>query len=199
MYEPSAERFKAVEEAYLEANNPLASHYDSTRENRAKGAGFYQFSADEETRNQQMEELRSARVETEKTRQEVGAVDLKPGEVEGLREDSAAAGTSRSRAMEKRKREIEERRRLLDAKRRKVTGEETPASRTSETDTQASEAVIFKAHDTSDPFAKLERHATVASDKSKAKGKQKGSKESRRDAEADVFLAQLEQEILQGR
>jgi len=200
VYEPSAERVKAVEEAYSEANNPLASRYDATKENRAKGAGFYQFSADEETRRQEMEELRSARLETEKTRQEVGAVDLKSGEVEGLREDSTTAGTSRSRAMEKRKRELEERRKLVDTKRRKVKGIETPASQMSEVDTQeTSGAVISKGQDTSDPFAELERHTTIPSDHSKAKGKQKGSDDSRRNAEADLFLAQLEQEILQGR
>jgi hypothetical protein len=181
----------------LEANNPLASRYDSTMENRAKGAGFYQFSADEEKRRQQMEELRSARMETEKTRQEVGAMDLKPGEVEGLREDSVTAGASRSRAMDKRKRELEERRKLLDAKRRKVKGEETPIDRASELDSQGtSEAVTFKAQDRPDPFAKLESHTTGSS---KAKGKQKGTNDSRRNTEADTFLAQLEYEILRGR
>jgi hypothetical protein len=198
VYEPSAERVKAVEEALSEANNPLASHYDSTKENRAKGAGFFQFSTDEEKRKQQLEELRSARTETEKTRQEVGAVDLKPGEVEGLREDSATAGPSRSRAVEKRKREIEERRKLVDAKRRKVKQEETSASRTSESNT--AEAVTFKVQESEapDPFAKLERHTTVASDQSKAKGKQKGNNDRRPNTEADAFLAQLEQEILRG-
>lgn len=62
-------------------------HYDVTAEVRAKGAGFYQFSADEETRQRQMEELKLAREETERMRKEGGAVDLKPGEVEGLRDD----------------------------------------------------------------------------------------------------------------
>ncbi|OAX41188.1 hypothetical protein K503DRAFT_686013 [Rhizopogon vinicolor AM-OR11-026] len=199
VYEPSAERLKALDEADAEANNPLASRYDATRENRTKGAGFYQFSADEEKRQQEMEELRSARMETEKTRQEVGAVDLKPGEVEGLREDSTTAGASRSRAMEKRKREVEERRKLVDAKRRKVKGQEAPTSRTSEPNT--AEAATFKAQelDASDPFAKLERHTTVSSDQSKTKGKQKGDNDSIRNTEADAFLAQLEQEIFRGR
>lgn len=97
-------------------------HYDATREVRAKGAGFYQFSGDEETRQQQMEELRKVRGETEKTRQGTGAVDVLPGEVEGM-VAPAGAGLSKSRAMEKRKRELEERRRLLDAKRRKKNPE----------------------------------------------------------------------------
>ncbi|KAG0705651.1 hypothetical protein DFH29DRAFT_1029763 [Suillus ampliporus] len=196
VYEPSAERIQAVEEAYSEATNPLASHYDSSREVRAKGAAHYQFSADEETRQQQMEELRSARMETEKTRQEAGAVDLKPGEVEGMRDDSTTAGSSRSRAMEKRKRDLEERRKVLDAKRRKVKDDETPASQAPDPETQqTSEAVTLEARDTSSPFAALERQAT-ASDRPKAKGKQKRIKDSGHKTEADDFLAQLEREIL---
>ena len=53
---------------------------------------------------------------------ETGAVDVRPGEVEGLAAPEGAAVPSvpqKSRAQEKRKREIEERRRLLEAKRRK--------------------------------------------------------------------------------
>ncbi|KAG1733608.1 uncharacterized protein EDB91DRAFT_1057363 [Suillus paluster] len=196
VYEPSAERIQAVEEAFLQADNPLASHYDSSKEVRAKGAGYYQFSADDETRKQQMEELRSARVETEKTRQEAGALDLKSGEVEGMRDDSITAGSSRSRAMEKRKRDLEERRKVLDAKRRKVKDEETPASRTLGSGTQqASEAMTFEARDTSGPFAALERQATETSDRPKKKGKQKGTQDGLK-TEADDFLAQLEREIL---
>ncbi|KAG1750136.1 hypothetical protein EDB19DRAFT_90630 [Suillus lakei] len=197
VFEPSAERVQAVQDAYSEANNPLSSHYDSSKEVRAKGAGHYQFSADEETRKQQMEELRSARIETEKTREDAGALDLKPGEVEGMRDDSTTAGASRSRAMEKRKRDIEERRKILDAKRRKVKGDETPASRGFEPNT--SEAVTLEARDTSGPFVALERQATDASDRPKRKGKQKGTNDSGPKTEADDFLAQLEREILGGR
>jgi hypothetical protein len=197
VFEPSAERVQAVQEAYSEANNPLSSHYDASKEVRAKGAGHYQFSADEETRKQQMEELRSARMETEKTRQDAGAVDLKPGEVEGMRDDSTTAGASRSRAMEKRKRDIEERRKILDAKRRKVKGDETPAVRGLGSDT--SEPATLEAQDTSGPFAALERQATNTSDRPNRKGKQKGTNDSVPKTEADDFLAQLEREILGGR
>ncbi|KAG1887299.1 hypothetical protein F4604DRAFT_1241607 [Suillus subluteus] len=197
VFEPSAERIQAVQEAYSEANNPLSSHYDASKEVRAKGAGHYQFSADEETRKQQMEELRSARMETEKTRQDTGAVDLKPGEVEGMRDDSTGAGASRSRAMEKRKRDIEERRKILDAKRRKVKGDETPAGRGFEPDT--SQTVTSEVQDTSEPFAALERQVTDASDRPNRKGKQKGTNDSVPKTEADNFLAQLEREILGGR
>ena len=122
-YEPSDERKAAIQAQLEEEDNPLDLHYDASREVRAKGAGFYQFSTDEETRQKQMEELRQASVETEKTRAEAGAVDLRPGEVEGMRvgeEDESTPGPStKSRAAEKRKREIDERRKLLEAKRRK--------------------------------------------------------------------------------
>ncbi|KAJ7052633.1 hypothetical protein C8F01DRAFT_998074 [Mycena amicta] len=119
VYQPTAERVAEIEKTHAEENNPLGVHYDASGENRAKGAGFYQFSADEETRKAQMEELKAARGETQQTRKETGAVDALPGEAEGMQD--ASSGT-RSRAMEKRKREIEDRRKLLDAKRRKVAG-----------------------------------------------------------------------------
>src|SRR6266403_12223 len=117
VYEPSSDRVASIQAAAAEENNPLNIHYDASREVRAKGAGFYQFSADEETRKKQMEELRQARQETEVTRQEIGAVDLKAGELEGMQE---APNAFRSRAIEKRKRELEERRKLVEAKRRKL-------------------------------------------------------------------------------
>jgi hypothetical protein len=117
VYEPSTDRVAAIQAAAAEENNPLDQHYDAKREVRAKGAGFYQFSGDEEARKQQMEELRQAREETERTRQEFGAVDLKAGEAEGMQAD---ASTHPSRAIEKRKRELEERRRAVEAKRTKL-------------------------------------------------------------------------------
>lgn len=107
----------AINAAAAEENNPLSQHYDASREVRAKGAGYYQFSLDEEVRKKQMEELRQEREETERTRQEHGAVDLKAGEVEGMQAD---ASTIRSRAIEKRKKDIEERRKAVEAKRRKL-------------------------------------------------------------------------------
>ena len=128
VYEPSSDRVAAIQAAAAEENNPLNIHYDAGREVRAKGAGFYQFSADEETRKRQMEELQQTRIETEKTRQELGAVDLKAGEVEGMQD---APNALRSRAIEKRKRELEERRKLVEAKRRKLqTGNQPPAAAT---------------------------------------------------------------------
>ena len=69
-YQPSEERVAEIEASLAEENNPLNIHYDASQEVRAKGAGFYQFSGDEETRRRQMEELKRAREETEKTREE---------------------------------------------------------------------------------------------------------------------------------
>lgn len=125
VYEPSADRVEAIKAAAAEENNPLNQHYDASREVRAKGAGFYQFSGDEEARAKQMEELRQAREETERTRQELGAADLKAGEAEGMQAD---ASTLQSRAIEKRKRDIEERRKVVEAKRRKLQNGGNPSA-----------------------------------------------------------------------
>ncbi|KAJ6513328.1 hypothetical protein C8R45DRAFT_812987 [Mycena sanguinolenta] len=185
VYRPSADRVEQIEKQYSEANNPLGVHYDATAEVRARGAGYYQFSKDEETRKAQMEELKSARVETEMTRKETGAQDVHPGEIEGM-QDSGSSG--KSRAMEKRKRELEERRKMLDAKRRKLTGKEG-GSTTAEPEplTAAPEPASIAVAD--DPFAALE----VAS---KTKGKAKALPV---ETDADKFLAQLEHEFLSGK
>ncbi|KZT41313.1 hypothetical protein SISSUDRAFT_1059653 [Sistotremastrum suecicum HHB10207 ss-3] len=120
VYEPSAERLAQIKETYSEENNPLASRYDASGDNRAKGAAFYQFSKDEEERQRQMEELRKTREETQKNRTETGAVDILPGQSEDVK-DAEEGGLSRSRAMEKRKKDIEDRRKMIEAKRRKLT------------------------------------------------------------------------------
>ncbi|KIP05024.1 hypothetical protein PHLGIDRAFT_74899 [Phlebiopsis gigantea 11061_1 CR5-6] len=182
-----------------EENNPLNIHYDASKEVRAKGAGFYQFSGDAETRRSQMEELKNARDETGKTRQELGAVDLRPGEMEGMATDAVP---QKSRALEKRKRELEERRRLLEAKRRK----KDPGSGTPE---PIDEIPVFSMppdppqgqpehppdhspHNTSqepaDPFAVLEVKASSRSGK--------GKQTTRPINDADAFLASLEQDML---
>ena len=107
-----------------------------------------------------MEGLKNAREETGKTRAELGAVDLRPGEVEGMN-----VGSGKSAALEKRKRDLEERRKLVDAKRRKKIGS-PPAgeAREIETATQAAdrpsqaEPAKAAACDPADDFlAKLER------------------------------------------
>ncbi|KAH9850253.1 hypothetical protein C2E23DRAFT_317241 [Lenzites betulinus] len=193
VYEPSAERIEKIRAEFAEENNPLNQHYDASREVRAKGAGFYQFSGDEETRRKQMEELRQVREETERTRAEAGAADVRPGEVEGMRaEGEAGAASMKSRAMEKRKRELEERRKLLEAKRRKVGGKEdavgakaSPSTGGERSAPVAPQAVI------SDPFAALEAQSRDLRSRHTAAAPAINA--------ADAFLAQLEQDIAQKR
>jgi len=175
VYEPDATRVAEIEKEFAEENNPLNIHYDASQEVRAKGAGFYQFSADEETRRQQMEELKNAREETGKTRAEFGAVDLRPGEVEGMQAGGGSGGgsTSKSAALEKRKRDLEERRKLVDAKRRKKIGSPSVVDPTSISSLQTSTAA--------GQSSKPEPVKVVAQNP------------------ADDFLAQLEKDFLSGR
>lgn len=186
VYEPSVERVKAVEEELIEAQKRPDTHYDAAKEVRAKGAAFYQFSADEETRKQQMEELRSAREETKQTREDVGAVDVRPGEVEGMRADETS---STNRALEKRKREIENRRALLEAKRKKlkVDGNTPPSQPMPEPQTPP----VF--NQATDPLAALE---TQISKPPSRKSKVAIRSNVASTVDADAFLAQLEQEVL---
>lgn len=200
VYEPSTERVAEIAAEYAEENNPLNLHYDASQEVRAKGAGFYQFSGDEETRKQQMEELRLAREETERTRTELGAVDLRPGEVEGMVTPDGEASekgegglVKRSRAMEKRKREIEERRKALEAKRRKKDGGEEPSAQPTPSLPPPPQ---FTADVSQDPFAALEAQATQTQS-SKSKGKAKECPPAQAVNEADAFLAALERDMLQ--
>ncbi|KAJ7650324.1 hypothetical protein FB45DRAFT_819514 [Roridomyces roridus] len=170
VYQPSADRIAQIEKEQADANNPLGVHYDATKEVRAKGAGFYQFSQDEETRKAQMEELKASRDETERTRRDTGAVDVLPGESEGMQDRSSAVSSGPSRAMEKRKRELEERRKAVDAKRQKLSGGSASAP---------SDAPI-----SSDPFAALE-----TANPGKASPQ----------TDADKFLASLKQDFLGGK
>lgn len=151
-----------------------------------------------------MEELRKAREDTEKTRAEVGAVDVRPGEVEGM-VDTEQAGegvtegseglkgkekvlAARSRAMEKRKRELEERKKLIEAKRRRVHS-------------GGGDAQVPKPS-TVVPFAALESSSTSeASTNTKGKGK-RGWDQKLTDTTvlaADDFLSQLEKDLTKGR
>jgi len=189
VYEPSAERIADIAAAHSEENNPLNIHYDASREVRAKGAGFYQFSGDEETRRAQMEEMKASREETGKIRQETGALDVRPGDIEGMR-DTGENGT-RSRAMEKRKRDIEERRKLIEAKRRKV-GDVSGRDSLKPTSASATETAQIEAKapaPSSDPMAALEAKAKPSVKKSKTEIP----------SEADAFLAQLEKDFIGSR
>lgn len=182
VYEPDAARVSDIEKEFAEENNPLNIHYDASGEVRAKGAGFYQFSADEETRRRQMEELKNYREETGKTRAELGAVDLKPGEVEGMNVGDgvgSGGGTSKSAALEKRKRDLEERRKLVDAKRRKKLGGPP----------------VVKPHPNPSPQtegSQVNVHAAEGSSKS-------GTGKAVTPNPADDFLAQLERDIVSGK
>ncbi|KAF2097358.1 hypothetical protein NA57DRAFT_41037 [Rhizodiscina lignyota] len=75
---------------------PPDTHFDARQEVRQKGQGFFQFSADEETRKKEFANLEKERVETERRRQE--NADRK----------------------EKRKKEVEERRKAIQQKRGKA-------------------------------------------------------------------------------
>ncbi|TRM65105.1 hypothetical protein BD626DRAFT_547363 [Schizophyllum amplum] len=177
-YQPTAERVTQIEEEFAEQGRTEA-HYDARGENRARGAAFYAFSADEEERKRQMEELRAARDETRTVRTEMGVTEVGVGEVEGMRvgdeegdgkqKGKANEGSGMSKAMEKRKREREERQRMLEAKRRKVRGEPAP---------EEPVRAPASSNTVRDPLEALEAQSGVA----------------KRD-EADAFLAALETEL----
>lgn len=96
-FNPDEDRARQMEELASkrdkEITPPPDTHFDSSKEVRAKGVGFMQFSLDEEHRKQQMENLVKDREETERRR----------GEKERRMQDRKAE-------VEKRKREIAERR-----------------------------------------------------------------------------------------
>lgn len=211
-----------IAKVFSDENNPLNIHYDASREVRAKGAGFYQFSADEETRKAQMEELKASREETERVRKEMGAEDIKPGVFEGMRDGEAGtAGATgvQSRAMEKRKRDIAERRQLLEAKRRKLKGTDAPAPPSEPISLSSSQhagqevaprfttpVVPPEGISSKMSSSKQDRKASDISNdpfaalevqgSSKGKGKNKATPVIN---EADSFLAQLEEEFLESR
>jgi len=128
-----------------------------------------------------MEELKNVREETEKTRKDLGAVDILPGELEGMRE-----GPTKSRAMEKRKREIEERRRLLEEKKKKR--KISPSAESGNIARVQAETRTTSLPE-ADPFAVLE---SIAPPKPAPFAKKS---QATSDA-AGVFLAQLQQEFL---
>lgn len=97
------ERMAALARARAEGREetpPSDEHYDASREVRIRGTGFYQFSREEEVRQDEMRSLERERAETERVR----------AEREGRKED-------RRREMERRRKEIGERkaRRIADS------------------------------------------------------------------------------------
>lgn len=59
---------------YEPADRASIRHYDSTREVRTRGVGFYQFALDEEERDEQMQRLNEIRQETEMARKNAKSV-----------------------------------------------------------------------------------------------------------------------------
>lgn len=144
----------------------------------AEGAAFYQFFAGEETRRQQIEELRSACEETKNMREDMGAIAVVPGEVEGVHaEGSSSPG---SQALKEHKR-----RAFLDAKWKKLKtdGDVPPNARL--------KSISQTPVDTPprDPFATLEQQVPkppLPEPKRAAARSQAGTT-----ANADAFLAQI--------
>lgn len=86
VYEPDADVL-AAKRAMLAEHEPLIAHFDGTAERtRNKGAGFYQFSLDEEERRRQMDDLKRRRDETEQKREENLGEDEREVQREGVRE-----------------------------------------------------------------------------------------------------------------
>ncbi|TFK72914.1 hypothetical protein BDN72DRAFT_835522 [Pluteus cervinus] len=194
VYEPSAERVAEIEREFAEENNPLNVHYDAAREVRTKGAAFYQLSGDAEQRKAQLDELRAAREETEKVRKEMGAVDIRPGEVEGMRngdeEKEGVASSSKSRILEERKRKLEERRKAVDAKRKKpklASGTDSVAVSAAKAPQSGDRQPTISSGPT-DPFAVLEATPKPSNTKGKANAPALSA--------ADAFLVQLERDLL---
>lgn len=164
-----------------------------------------------------MEELKQSREETAKTRQELGAEDVRPGEVEGMKDESGRTG--KSKAMEKRKRELEERRQMLEAKRRKikppsgdVTATSVPSTSIQEAESHTLTGSTTAKPTATDPFGTLEAQSktmpsplqttidpfAVLEGAAQSPEKSKGRVEMANPAatETDSFLAELEQEFL---
>ncbi|KAK1224073.1 hypothetical protein PQX77_008403 [Marasmius sp. AFHP31] len=184
---PGDERVAEIKKATAESDKPLETHYDYSLENRARGAGSYNFSRNEQERLAELQKLSARRDETMRARAEAGAIDVKPGEVEGF---DPKVGTTQSKAMEKRKRDLEERRAKLEANKRKKGKSTNGVSQARSEDQQPA---VFMAS-ANDPFAALEAassaHAASSID-NKVKTKVV--------TEVDVFFAGLESDLLKGR
>ena len=191
VYNKTEDEVEAIKAKFAEQDR--VKHFDSSRDVREMGPANYRFAEDEELRKQQQDALRGMTRETAEARRETGAVDVRPGEVEGMQAaEPFVPGTSRAQA--KRRRELEERSRLLaERKRRKKGGDEAeapkdtpppPPPKVAETSAVSAAAPI-------DPFAALE-----------AQTKTNQGSSSRRHTPpnaADAFLAQLEHDIMKGK
>ncbi|KAJ3906699.1 hypothetical protein F5879DRAFT_797172 [Lentinula edodes] len=193
-YQHTEDRITEIINEHSEENNPLEKHYDPNSEIRDRGAASYTFSTDEETRQARLNELKSRHLETDAIRKEMGAVDVLPGEIEGMQVPEVRSSVKGS---EKRKREIEERRKMLDAKRKKVgTVIEEPQPDTVSASTSGTTTSLKRNSQTPglpqqvDPFSALESATFSKPPPNKGKGK------SSSQHDADEFLAQLGNEML---
>ncbi|KAJ3815564.1 hypothetical protein EV368DRAFT_81778 [Lentinula lateritia] len=193
-YQHTEDRITEIINEHSEENNPLEKHYDPNLEIRDRGAASYTFSTDEKTRQAKLNELKSRHLETDAIRKEMGAMDVLPGEIEGMQVPEVRSSVKGS---EKRKREIEERRKMLDAKRKKVgTVIEEPQPATVSAPTFDTTTSLKRNSQTSglpqqvDPFSALESATFSKPPPNKGKGK------SSSQHDADEFLAQLGNEML---
>ncbi|KAH7873791.1 uncharacterized protein C8R40DRAFT_1048842 [Lentinula edodes] len=195
-YQHTEDRITEIINEHSEENNPLEKHYDPNSEIRDRGAASYTFSTDEETRQARLNELKSRHLETDAIRKEMGAVDVLPGEIEGMQVPEVRSSVKGS---EKRKREMEERRKMLDAKRKKVgtrTVIEEPQPDTVSASTSGTTTSLIRNSQTPglpqqvDPFSALESATFSKPPPNKGKGK------SSSQHDADEFLAQLGNEML---
>ncbi|KAJ3865288.1 hypothetical protein EV359DRAFT_39083 [Lentinula novae-zelandiae] len=193
-YQHTEDRITEIINEHSEENNPLEKHYDPNSEIRDRGAASYTFSTDEETRQARLNELKSRHLETDAIRKEMGAVDVLPGEIEGMQVPEVRSSVKGS---EKRKREIEERRKMLDAKRKKVgTVMEEPRPDTVSASTSGTTRSLKRNSQGPpfpqqvDPFSALESATFSKPPPNKGKGK------SNSQHDADEFLAQLGNEML---
>ncbi|KAI0749583.1 hypothetical protein C8Q80DRAFT_633433 [Daedaleopsis nitida] len=138
-----------------ETEKPQEVHYDPTKENRAMGAGFIRLSNDEETRKQQLEDLRRETAATN----EIRAANQAPRtQVDGMQADVPG-----QRGLGKRTRGIEERRKLLSEKRAKKQKVNTTQEATASSSTPVVSSTTASSSATQDPFAALEAQSSGAS------------------------------------
>ncbi|KAJ4477157.1 hypothetical protein J3R30DRAFT_3703406 [Lentinula aciculospora] len=193
-YQPGQDRITQITNEYSEENNPLEKHYDPNSEVRVRGAASYNFAKDEQTRQARLDELKSRHLETSATRKEMGASDIRPGEIEGMQASEVGSSTKGS---EKRKREIEERRRTLDAKRKKakiiIEGSQSDPNLATSSVVATNLRQTLVSSQPIDPFAALESASSSTGFSNKGKGK------AHSQSDADKFLAQLGNEMLNKR
>ncbi|RPD61080.1 hypothetical protein L226DRAFT_486174 [Lentinus tigrinus ALCF2SS1-7] len=181
---PTEERKQEVEERFAEENNPIETHFDSTREVRDFGAAHYKFSKNEEIRKAQMKSLAEINQETQQGRALHNAPDVPAGSVVGMQGEPESA---KSRAVEKRKRLLEERNKQLEAKRKKRKAQEEP--------TVPQDAPVAGPSNASPPPATPANNDPFAALEAQAKNKSTQTLKQEANA-ADDFLAKLEQEVL---